>query len=270
MKHSGKSSGAISIALFLLSMLLGVATIWWAYASAPTPQASYTFSIPTERAAIAERLNIKAWHALAPFSHELAQFETVFWEPEDTTSMRAWLESSENTTGSQVLEIGTGTGLIALWCLTQGATHVVATDINPYAVANAGYNAQLLGFTKQLDTRLVSFESPGPFSVIRPDEKFDLIVSNPPWEDASVEEVAAHALYDPGFAMLDSLLTEAADHLRPDGRMLLAYGAKTAIQRIVENAPLHGWQVLQVDDRKLDSLPEVFLPGLLLELTRDP
>lgn len=213
-------------------------------------------------------LRIKSWHTLDGFSRELAQFETVFWDPADTHSLRTYLETSPQLENGHVLEIGTGTGLVALFCAEHGAARVVATDINPQAVANARYNADLFGVTDKLDVRLVPTDRPAPFSVIKGDEKFNLIISNPPWEDAPVEEVAAYALYDPGFALLDGLLRQGAEHLQPSGRMLLAYGAKTAIERIVSTAPNFGWTVTIHDDRELSTLPEVFVPGVLLELHR--
>ena len=45
---------------------------------------------------------------------------------------------------ARYLEIGTGTGILGILCLQNGADEVVATDINPAAVANARYNAAML------------------------------------------------------------------------------------------------------------------------------
>ncbi len=224
-------------------------------------------SAPAQDAWTAQQLRVKAWRFLPDLPAELAQFETVFWEPTDTTSLREWLHQSTRVRGASVLEIGTGTGLIALVCRKLGAARVVATDINPAAVACGRYNADRLGLD-EVEFRQVESDQPGAFAVVDPRERFDLIISNPPWEDAPVEEVAAHAFYDPDFALLDSLLADAGKHLQPDGYLLLAYGAKTAILRIQTRAPALGWKVKIVDERNLDELPEVFLPGMLLILTR--
>lgn len=214
-------------------------------------------------------LAIRAWHSIAGLDEQLAQFETVFWEPDDTTSMRDWLKDYEGLADCRALEIGTGTGLISLSMLLAGAGSVVATDINPHACRNAQFNADRLGLSSQLDVRRVPEDQPGPFVVMAADERFDLIVSNPPWEAAPVEELAAYAFYDPDFQLLDALLTEAQEYLAPQGRLLLAYGAKTAIRRIQEQAPQRGWKLTIHDTRDLNELPEVFLPGMLLELQRE-
>ena len=263
------------LGLLLLSGLLLLLAVWWWLGkedgdstSGKASPAVYGQTTTSQAGIDPSALRIKSWHTLDGLSHDLAQFETVFWDPADTRSLRDYLQTSPLLDDGQVLEIGTGTGLISLFCAEHGAAHVIATDINPQAVANARYNADIFGVTDKLDVRLVPPDRPAPFSVIQADEKFSLIISNPPWEDAPVEEVAAYALYDPGFALLDGLLEHAAQHLQPGGRMLLAYGAKTAIERIVTKAPNFGWVVKIHDDRDLRLLPEVFVPGVLLELHR--
>ncbi|MEM7478369.1 MAG: class I SAM-dependent methyltransferase, partial [Planctomycetota bacterium] len=222
----------------------------------------------TKPAEIAD-LKIKQWNGHPEFEKELAQFESVFWEPDDTTTLLHWIGQNLNSNEDRILEIGCGTGLVSLYCRQLGA-EVVATDINPAAVANTLYNAEQLGLQDGLECRLVSEENPAAFSVIADDEKFDWIISNPPWEDQPVGEVAAYALYDPGFGLLDGILDGASDHLRHDGQLLLAYGARTAIERILSKAPDLGWQVEILDQRDLAGLPEVFVPAMLLILKKSP
>ena len=198
--------------------------------------------------------------------HELVQFESVFWEPDDTVSLRKLIAEDNIADGRSVLEIGTGTGLLSLICLSNGAGPVVATDINPAAAANARYNAARLELESDLEVRLVDPESPGAFSVIKPDERFDLIISNPPWEDGTVAEPSEHAFYDPGFALMDSILEGLKKHLNPGGRCLLAYGHSPAITRLLSKAKDLGYQTKVLDDRKLESLDQDFLPGMLIEV----
>jgi len=197
---------------------------------------------------------------------EIVQFESVFWEPDDTVSLRKLIVDETIATGRDVLEIGTGTGLISVLCLQNDANSVVATDINPAAVANAKYNAAMLAPDKQLDVRQVSPENPQAFSVIGNSERFDLILSNPPWEDGTVEKPADHAFYDPGFELLSSLLDGLPTHLNPGGRCLLAYGHVPAIKLLLSECERRGYEVKILDDRELDSLETDFLPGMLVEV----
>jgi release factor glutamine methyltransferase len=211
--------------------------------------------------------SILAWHTVEDLPAPLAQMETVFWEPDDTVSLRRLIRETDLVRGKRVLEIGTGTGLIALCCLQAGAAQVVATDINPQALVNAAHNAEALGLADRLELRLVDFRSPGAFSPLAEGERFDLILSNPPWENQTPRTIAEYALYDEQFQLLRSLLGGLRLHLAPGGRAYLAYGCREAIRQLHHHAALEGLHVKILDDRALSSLPEVFLPGLLLEVS---
>ena len=210
---------------------------------------------------------IENWVEVEDFDVELARFESVFWDTEDTVSLRKLIRETPLVEGKRVLEIGTGTGLISMCCLQAGAARVVATDINPQAVANANYNARGLEFDRRFETRLVPKHRPDAYSVIGQRERFDLIISNPPWQDGAPQSIGEYAFYDPGFNLLRSLLAGLRDHLEPEGKALLAYGSVDAIKEVQRLAPQYGLQVRILDDRDLDSLRPQFLPGMLLEVT---
>ena len=197
-------------------------------------------------------------------SQELVLDDTVFWEPLDTQSLRELLiDRPEMVRGKTVLEIGTGSGLIAICCAEAGAERVVATDINPNAVSCAKRNAKRFGH--DIDFRLVT-DDPSAFAVVGADEKFDIIISNPPWENDQPAEWADFALYDPSFQLLRSIIQDGRQHLSPDGRILLAYGCVAAIREAKKLAAECDMQLLILDERDPESLPEVFLPGMLLGL----
>lgn len=201
------------------------------------------------------------------FPEKLDLFETVFWEPDDTTSLRDLIRAGRIAEGKDVLEIGTGSGLLSLCCAKYGANRVVATDINPAAVANARHNARRLGVDDRMKVRLVGKESPGAFEVLKPGERFDLIISNPPWEDRRPTTINTYALDDEGFALMRSLLSGLKNRLKPGGRAFLAYGCVTAIRELQKMAPRYGLTTHIHDNRKLDDLNEVFLPGMLIIVT---
>lgn len=212
---------------------------------------------------------VARWEPVEDFEKDIALFESVFWEPADTTSLRKLIRDTQTAKDRSVLEIGTGSGLVSLVCLQAGASRVVATDINPAAVRNAVYNARQLGLLDRFEVRLVPRRNPSAWSVLRDGERFDLIISNPPWEDDRPDQVSDFALYDPQFGLLKSILAGTKDRLNPGGRLLLAYGCVTAIRTIEDLAPQHGLRVTRHDERVLDDLPEVFLPGMLLEIVPD-
>jgi release factor glutamine methyltransferase len=264
--------------LLLLAMLtLGVLAAAWVGVAKSRRQAVKP-PHPTDRDVLWEKnpqvrqwaleahLAITGWEWVEQLGQEIAVFETVFWEPRDTSSLREWLAGPAALEGTTVLEIGTGSGLLALCCLHEGAQRVVATDVNPSALCNTFYNAHNLGLNAGLELRRVPLDDTGAFVVIGDSEKFDYIVSNPPWEDDVPEAIDDYAYYDPGFQLLRSLLEGLEDHLEPGGKALLAYGCREAIQTVLRLAPEYELEVRVLDDRDPDYLPPTFLPGMLLEV----
>ena len=213
-----------------------------------------------------DSLRINSWRYVEDFDDRLAVFETVFWDRSDTESLRALIRNSDLFKGKTVLEIGTGSGLISLCCAQAGAEKVVATDINPSAVANAAYNASALGLKERIEVRHVSEEDPSAFAVILPDERFDVIVSNPPWVSRKPASIDEYALYDRDFVLLRSLFDGLRDRLKPGGRLLLAYGCVDAIRTVQQLAADYQFECLVRDERNLDEQTEEFLPGMLLEI----
>lgn len=210
---------------------------------------------------------IRGRFRVAELPFDIVVFETVFWEPRDTTSLRKLIHETDLVRDRTVLEIGTGSGLVALCCLHAKARRVVATDVNPNAIANVRYNAEMLDLLNRLETRPVPLRSPSAFAVLQPAERFDLIISNPPWEDQQPESIDEYALYDDGFRLLDSLLSQLGDRLNPKGTALLAYGNVTAVRKAIELAATYNLEVRVLDDRDVRELPENFLPGMLLQFT---
>ena len=75
--------------------------------------------------------------------------------------------------GERALDVGTGNGIQAI-LLAAHAERVVATDVNPRALAYAAFNAALNG-VGNVEVRHGSFFEPAE------GEEFDLVVANPPY-----------------------------------------------------------------------------------------
>jgi methylase of polypeptide subunit release factors len=260
-----------SWSLLVVAGLLGLVTA--CHDPTITVDSSDTSAAQTVKQSLPEGTSVEVidrWQ-VEDFDKDIVQFATVFWEAEDSVSLRKLIRETNLVRDKRVLEIGTGTGLISLCCLQAGARTVVATDINPQAVANARFNwfqLEIPQTTENFDVRLVAADNSGAFAVIASQEQFDVIISNPPWEDGEVQTVADYAFIDSQFELLESILAGLDQHLTVNGEAYLAYGCVTAIREIYRRAERHGLQVEKLDERELDDLEDLFLPGMLLKISR--
>ncbi|RYU14569.1 DUF7059 domain-containing protein [Nocardioides iriomotensis] len=111
----------------------------------------------------------------------------------------------------RALDLGTGCGVQALH-LAEHARHVVATDVNQRALRMARLNAALNGV--RIDDRAGSLYEPVG------DERFDLIVTNPPFvvSPGTGRRLVYRDSGLPGDEMVRRVVSGAADHLSPGGR----------------------------------------------------
>jgi release factor glutamine methyltransferase len=92
---------------------------------------------------------------------------------------RTTLARRKKPSGPRVADIGTGTGCIGITlALEMPGTHVVATDISSPALRVAGRNVARRGVADCVELRLGSLCEP-----LDARERFDAIVSNPPYID---------------------------------------------------------------------------------------
>jgi len=113
--------------------------------------------------------------------------------------------------GRTAFDVGTGTGLLAFLAARRGA-RVVATDLEPAAVACARDNALLLGLGGAVEVRLRD---------LFPEGLADLVLCNPPWLPAPASGPLDRAVYDPGSRFLDRFLARLSDHLALGAQALL-------------------------------------------------
>jgi len=105
-------------------------------------------------------------------------------------------------------DVGTGTGVIAALLARRGVRRVVATDLDPRALACAADNLGRLGLADGVELVAADMFPPG---------RAPLVVCNPPWVPATPNAAIERAVYDPGSAMLRAFLAGLAAHLAPGG-----------------------------------------------------
>ena len=105
-------------------------------------------------------------------------------------------------------DLGTGTGVLSAVLLRRGFDHVVATDINPRAIACAQENLSRL--CPDSDARVIETD-------LFPEGRADLIVCNPPWLPAQPNSALEAGIYDPASDVLHRVLAGLGEHLNPEG-----------------------------------------------------
>lgn len=145
---------------------------------------------------------------------------------------------------ADVVDLGTGTGAIALsLAIERPQWQVLATDIYPATLAVAQHNAREHGLSQ------VKFACGTWYAALAPahqDQRFDLIVSNPPYIDAedvhmqalSAEPERALVAAQQGLADLVAIVTGAAAYLKAQGWLVLEHGYQQAeaVQQLLSQA----------------------------------
>lgn len=157
---------------------------------------------------------------------------------------------ADNSAGI-ALDIGTGSGAIALSLVAEGlASRVLALDVSEEALAQARENRDLAGLDpERVELRLVG---PDPFEALTEGERFDLLVSNPPYvRDADIEglpvEVREHeprsalAGGADGLDLVRTIAVRGPDALRPGGRLFLEIGADQGREATALFEAVDGW-----------------------------
>ncbi len=164
--------------------------------------------------------------------------------------------------GDAVLDIGAGSGAIAITLALEMDAHVYATDISEAALGIAADNA------RRLSARVTFLAS--DLSSCFADSSFDLVASNPPYvpsidhslqrEVRDYEPAVALFAGPTGLDIYDRLLMDAQRVLRPGGWLLveLGYNSLDPVRGMLGS----GWNEITVE-QDLAGLPRVLAARLL-------
>ena len=170
----------------------------------------------------------------------------------DGVLLGAWAMLDEQCTMDNeqcaVLDIGTGSGLVALMLVQRfAAAHIDAIDIEPSAVEQARMNFSQSPWAERLNAHLAALQD------WQPNKRYNLIVSNPPYFQNSLKnpdkgrELARHTDSLP----YDNLLRCTSALLAPRGiaAFVLPAQAETEIIRIAKENGLYCSRLTRVHSK---------------------
>jgi ubiquinone/menaquinone biosynthesis C-methylase UbiE len=142
------------------------------------------------------------------------------------------LQLAQPNNGDSVLDVGTGTGWVAIRCALEMAEgRIIGVDITPEMLAQAALNAENVGVKERIQSTLAS-----AMSLPYPDNQFDVVLSS----------LALH------HTTVSQSLDEMVRVLKPGGRIAIAdMGAPTAWR----SAPISWLMLLLAWAYKLTGSP---------------
>ena len=161
----------------------------------------------------------------------------VFRPLSDTRLLAGHLRA-EVRPGAAVLDLCTGSGALAVAAALAGAGSVCAVDISGRAVLSALLNA------RRNDVRLRARRG-DLFEPVR-GERFDLVVSNPPYVPAPSTELPRRGparAWDAGRRgrmLVDRICAGVAAHLRPGGAVILVHTSLIGEEETLERLAASG------------------------------
>lgn len=165
---------------------------------------------------------------------EFVVYPNTFWPFSDSQPL---VRSFRVKRGESVLDVGTGSGVIAVFACYRGAGKVTAVDINPAAVKSARHNSERHGFGEIMTVKHSNlFENLG-------DEQFDVITANLPFRNKAAHDVVAQSQWDTDFQTNTRFFREVGRHLKQGGRIYFAHASFGAVEEVRKLAKAAGFTV---------------------------
>ncbi len=181
----------------------------------------------------------------------------VFAPHSDSEVLARAVEREALPSGARVLDLCTGSGVVAL-AAARGGAEVTAVDVSRRALAAAWWNGRRRGYRVRVRRGSLFDAVAG--------ERFDLVVSNPPYVPSPTDVLPrrgpsrAWAAGRDGRVVLDRICAGAPAHLAPGGAVLLVHSSLVGEDATLDGLRRAGLVAAEVIER---------VPGPLGPLMRE-
>jgi methylase of polypeptide subunit release factors len=162
-------------------------------------------------------------------------------------------ESIPDLADKTVVDIGTGSGFIAIIACLQGAARVYILDTNPAAIEAALDNARRNGVAE----RLVPLPIGGSIIPLPPGERVDVVLSNPaqlPLPRAA-EALSPYYAGSDGRHMIEEVIRATPTRLSPGGRLLMLHNSAADFPKSLDLMRSAGLTPRILGERTLELRP---------------
>tara|TARA_R100001143_G_scaffold63515_2_gene71212 strand:+ start:1061 stop:2167 length:1107 start_codon:yes stop_codon:yes gene_type:complete len=159
----------------------------------------------------------------------------------------SWLKQ-QNSKINLAIDMGAGCGILSFQMLNHGVQAVIASDINPNALLSIREDMDRMN----IDSSKMKTIQSDLFQKIN--DPHDLIVFNPPWlpVKSNGEGLDDAIYYRPGF--FDRFFSEAYDHLKPEGRIVLLFSNLAQVEGYHDEHPVISELALNNRFKKVDLI----------------
>ncbi len=168
----------------------------------------------------------------------------MIYEPkEDSELLAGHLQA---TKGDYVLDMGCGIGIQAILA-SRKAKKVLAVDINPQAIDTTKRNAE------KNKAENIKYRISNLFENIKEEEKFDLIIFNPPYLPSEEKDMQARAWAGGimGREIIDKFIEDAPKHLTDKGRIQLLVSSLNDVDEVLKTIQKKSLEAKVIASEKL-------------------
>lgn len=152
----------------------------------------------------------------------------------------------------KILDMGTGSGILALTCWNLGFENIIAADIDEDSLT------YLKKLNKLLKIKIIKSDL---FFNLK-NQKFDLIIFNPPYLPEDKREPINSKIHTTagkkGYEIIVRFLEQAKNYLNKDGKILLLFSSLSKPKIIISKAKLLGYNYKLLNKKKL-FFEEIFV-----------